>query len=56
MRDMLSFNWLELSEGWFSPMDFLVRSAANVCVALVPNALRDGIYKRFLRKRADAEA
>lgn len=54
-RDMLSFNLLQLREGWFSPADFLVRSAANVGVALVPNALRDAIYKRFLRKRTNTE-
>ena len=54
-RDMLSFNLLQLREGWFSPMDFLIRSAANVSVALVPNTVRNGIYKRFLRKRDVAE-
>lgn len=54
-RDMLSFNLLQLREGWFSPADFLVRSAANIGVALVPNSVRDAIYKRFLRRRTDAE-
>lgn len=51
-HDMLSFNMLQLREGWFSPVDFLVRSAANAGVALMPNALRDGVYKRLLRKRS----
>ena len=55
VRDMLSFNRLELREGWFSPVDFLVRSAANVTVALVPNGVRDLIYKRLLRRRAGSE-
>lgn len=50
LRDMLSFNILELREGWFSPADFLMRSAANMGVALVPNSLRDLIYKRILRR------
>lgn len=50
VRDMLSFNALELREGWFSPVDFLVRSAANVSVALVPNGVRDAIYKHLLRR------
>lgn len=49
-RDMLSFNALELREGWFSPAEFLVRSAANVGVALIPNGARDLVYKRLLRR------
>lgn len=49
-RDMLSFNALELREGWFSPVEFLVRSAANVGVALIPNGARDLVYKRLLRR------
>lgn len=52
LRDMLKFNALQLREGWFSPGDFLIRSAANVFVALMPNAVRDGVYKRLLRKRS----
>ena len=52
LRDMLRFNALQLREGWFGPMDFLVRSGANVVVTLVPNGLRDFIYKRFLRRRS----
>lgn len=50
LRDMLAFNLLQLKEGWFGPIDFVVRSAANMMVALVPNAARDAIYKRLLRK------
>lgn len=49
-RDMLSFNALGLREGWFSPAEFLVRSAANVGVALIPNGARDLVYKRLLRR------
>lgn len=52
LRDMLKFNALQLREGWFSPSDFLIRSAANVFVALMPNTVRDGVYKRLLRKRS----
>ena len=52
LGDMLAFNMRQLREGWFSPVDFLVRSAANIGVTLVPNGVRDGIYKRFLRRRS----
>ena len=52
LGDMLAFNVRQLREGWFGPMDFLVRSAANIGVTLVPNSVRDGIYKRFLRRRS----
>ena len=52
LGDMLSFNMRQLREGWFSPMDFAVRSVANIGVTLVPNGVRDGIYKTFLRRRS----
>lgn len=52
LGDMLSFNVRQLREGWFGPADFLVRSAANIGVALAPNFVRDGLYKRFLRRRS----
>lgn len=52
LRDMLRFNVAQLRAGWFSPADFVVRSGANVVVTLVPNGLRDLIYKRLLRRRS----
>lgn len=52
LRDMLAFNMIQLREGWFGPTDFLVRSAANTVVALMPNVMRDGVYKRLLRKKS----
>lgn len=52
LRDMMSFNLLQLREGWFSPLDFAVRSSANIVVTLVPNSVRDAIYKHLLRRRS----
>lgn len=52
LRSMLSFNVLQLREGWFSPLDFLRRSLANSVVALMPNGVRDAIYKHLLRRRS----
>lgn len=50
--DMLSFNVLELREGWFGIGDFIVRSGANIVVTLVPNSVRDAIYKKLLRRHS----
>lgn len=55
LNDMLAFNILELREGWFSPVDFAARSIANIGVALVPNGVRDRIYKRLLRSKIKRE-
>ena len=52
LKDMLAFNARQLREGWFSPLDFLVRSTANIGVTLLPNAVRDGIYKKILREKS----
>lgn len=49
---MLRFNMLQMREGRFSPADFAVRSAANAAAALMPNALRDLVYKKLLRRSA----
>ena len=52
LHDMLSFNMLELREGWFGLGDFVVRSGANIVVTLVPNSVRDAIYKKLLRRHS----
>lgn len=52
LKDMLAFNARQLREGWFSPLDFLVRSTANIGVTLLPNDVRDGIYKKILREKS----
>lgn len=52
LHDMLSFNVLELREGWFGLGDFIVRSGANIVVTLVPNSVRDAIYKKLLRRHS----
>lgn len=50
LKDMISFNFLQLQEGWYSPWDFVVRTCANSTVALLPNSVRDFIYKKMLRR------
>lgn len=52
LKDMLSFNLLQLREGWFGFGDFIVRSGANIVVTLVPNSVRDAIYKKLLRRHS----
>jgi len=50
LKAMLLFNKKLLSIGWASPKDFVIRSAMNSCVCLMPNVLRHFIYKKLLRK------
>ncbi len=50
--DMLRFNLLQFREGWFGLSDLIVRSGANIVVTLVPNSVRDAIYKKLLRRRS----
>lgn len=48
--DMLSFNILQYREGRVSFKDFIARSSANVIVSILPNNLRDWIYRKVLRQ------
>lgn len=50
LKAMLKFNKKLLEIGWFRYRDFFVRSAMNCTVCLMPNAIRNFIYKKLLRK------
>ena len=50
LKSMLAFNKKQLNIGWFSFQDFLIRSAMNCFVCLMPNAVRNFVYKKMLRK------
>lgn len=51
LKDMFAFNYGHVKEGWFSPGDFLRRSIANSVAALVPNFVRDALYRHILRNK-----
>lgn len=50
LKAMLDFNRNLLRIGWVSYKDFFVRSSMNCIVCLMPNTLRNFVYRRFLRK------
>lgn len=50
LKALLLFNRKQYKNGWMSWTDFLIRSSANIVSCLVPNMLRDWIYRRLLRK------
>ena len=50
LKAMLGFNKKLFSIGWVGPKDFLIRSAMNCTVCLMPNVVRNFVYKKLLRK------
>lgn len=50
LKALLLFNRKQYKKGWMSWTDFLIRSSANIVSCLVPNKLRDWIYRRLLRR------
>ena len=47
---LLKFNLKQLKSGWMKPVDFIVRSESNIVFCLLPNSVRDFLYRRVLRK------
>ncbi len=50
LKAMLGFNKKLFNMGWVGPKDFLIRSAMNCVVCLMPNIVRNFVYKKLLRK------
>ncbi len=50
LKELLHFNRHLYKIGWMAPKDFAVRSTANIISCLMPNSVRDLIYKKILRK------
>lgn len=48
--NILKFNTLQFKNKWFNIFDFIIRSFSNIIVCLVPNIIRDYIYRVFLRR------
>lgn len=51
LKSLLDFNLELYKTGWASKFDFVVRSFANIVVCVMPNIIRDFIYKKLLRKQ-----
>ncbi|MCM1508607.1 MAG: glycosyltransferase [Ruminococcus flavefaciens] len=50
LKSLLKFNLKQLKSGWMKPSDFIIRSASNIVFCLLPNQIRDFMYRRVLRK------
>lgn len=51
LQTLLSFNRYMYKIGWTTRKDLLIRSAANIGACLLPNGMRDTLYKNFLRRQ-----
>ena len=52
MKTILKFKNEQLKNGYFSFSDYLKSTVPHVIVCLLPNNIRDYIYRNFLRKKA----
>ena len=52
MRHMLRFKGTCLKRGDFTFSEYLISTLPHVIVCLMPNKLRELVYRRFLRGRA----
>lgn len=51
LKTMLKFKKQQLKNGYFTLGDFLKSSTAHIIVCLLPNNVRDFVYRKFLRKK-----
>lgn len=50
LKALLKFNVRQWRAGWMKFPDFIIRSCANVIFCLLPNGVRDFLYRNVLRK------
>ncbi len=51
LRSILKFKTEQLKNGFYGITDFIISSFASIVTCLMPNFIRDCIYKNFLRNR-----
>lgn len=51
LKSILKFKTEQLKNGFYGVTDFTISSLASIVTCLMPNFIRDGIYKNFLRNR-----
>jgi glycosyltransferase involved in cell wall biosynthesis len=51
LKSLLAFNRKLYKSGWVRFADYFLRSALNIIVCLLPNFLRDFVYRKLLRGR-----
>lgn len=53
LKTMLKFKRQQLKNGYFSFQDYIKSSIAHIIVCLMPNIIREFIYKKLLRKKGE---
>lgn len=51
MKTILKFKNEQLKKGYFSLFDYIKTTVPHIIVCLMPNSLRDYVYRNFLRKK-----
>ena len=51
LKTILKFKNEQLRIGYFSLIDYIISTAPHIVVCLIPNNMRDYIYRNFLRKK-----
>ena len=50
LKSIMRFKNEQLETGYFSVFDYLISTIPHVIVCLMPNKIRDYVYRKFLRK------
>ena len=51
LKSILKFKKEQLHTGYFTKKEYLISSIPHIIVCLLPNFLRDFIYRKLLRKK-----
>lgn len=54
LKSILKFKKEQYKKGFFSRKDYIVSSVAHIVMCLLPNRIRDMLYKKILRRSKDA--
>lgn len=56
LKSILKFKKEQYKKGFFSRKDYIVSSVAHIVMCLLPNRIRDMLYKKILRRSKDARS
>jgi len=51
LKSILKFKKEQLQNGFYSKKDFVISSCAHIIMCLMPNQIRDLLYRKILRKK-----
>ena len=53
LKSILKFKTEQVKNGFFSKKDYIISSSASIITCLMPNFIREIIYKKILRKKGN---